>query len=516
MNRLKGFLNKIFIILLVGLSFIHDITNAAEKNYLIYNVKKHDTLYKILKKYKLFPIFGKKGYLKKTLELNPHKRKTKGNLIYPREKIKIPILVNKKSKKLPAKTIQQKNEELQPPPPEVKTTIELKSKLDSRDVILNWDVKDQQQPLSFEIQRSLFSGTQYKILSQNIKENEFKDTDLVLNNTYYYIVNGVDSSGKTITSNEVSILYSPIFFKSLSGKLNEKKIELKWDEYDKNNKATYEVKRATVKGEEYRVIADNLDSLNFTDESIAPNKTYTYMITAKSSGVEIANSNEISVTSYKGFDIPSAFKYSLGTSYLSYHEYNTQNNTDVVLNSSVSPSFDFKYSLDWTKEFSTYSSLGFIYIDLLNSSFYNIADNPNYLFNFHLGLFYNFYKNLYVIDDLSFSQDVIYKPYSNNNSLQKIFTFNNKISGGVYFIKTDSLKIATEAGYIFTLPFGYNPVSVGNGYELSFKINKQFSIFEFGSRLYYLNRNVNTPQVKSNINDFGIIGEFSVPLSIGN
>ncbi|WP_397600402.1 hypothetical protein [Silvanigrella sp.] len=167
------------------------------------------------------------------------------------------------------------------------------------------------------------------------------------------------------------------------------------------------------------------------------------------------------------------------------------------------------------KRIFTYTSLGFIYIDLLNSSFYNISNNPNYLFNFHLGLFYNFYKNLYVSEDLYFSQDIIYKPYSNNNSLQKIFTVNNKISGGVYFLKTDSLKIATEAGYIFTIPFGYNPISVGNGYELSFKINKQFSIFEFGSRLYYLNRNVNIPQVRSNINDFGIVGEFSVPLSLG-
>ncbi|WP_397600401.1 fibronectin type III domain-containing protein [Silvanigrella sp.] len=353
MNCFKGFLYKISIIFLISLSLIDDISNAAEKNYLIYNVKKHDTIYKILKKYKLFPIFGKKGYLKKTLELNPSKKKTKGNLIYPREKIKIPIYINGKSTKLPTKTVQQKNEDLQPqpPPPEVKPTIELKSELDSRDVVLNWEVKDQQQTLSFEVQRSLFSATQYRILSQNINANEFKDTDLILNNTYYYIVNGVDNTGKTITSNEVSILYSPIFFKSLTGKLNEKKIELKWEEYDKKNKVTYEVKRAIIKDEEYKIIAENLESLNFTDESIAPNKIYNYIITVKSLGVEIANSNEISVTSFKGFDIPSAFKYSLGTSYLSYHEYNTQNNTDVVLNSSVSPSFDFKYSLDWTKEF---------------------------------------------------------------------------------------------------------------------------------------------------------------------
>ena len=44
-------------------------------------------------------------------------------------------------------------------------------------------------------------------------------------------------------------------------------------------------------------------ALYFIDDSIAPNKIYNYIITVKSLGVEIANSNEISVTSFKGFDI---------------------------------------------------------------------------------------------------------------------------------------------------------------------------------------------------------------------
>ena len=186
MSRFKSILYKILVLFLISLSFVDDLSYAVEKKYLIYQVKKHDTIYKILKKYKLLPVFGKGGYLKKTLDLNPAKKKTKGNLIYPRERLRIPLLIKGKKKKHSKKVVNREVEEVKFQAPIISTaSIELKAYLDSIDVTLSWDVKDQQQPLTFEVKRSSFSGTEYKIIGQNIAEKEYIDKGLVFNNIYF-------------------------------------------------------------------------------------------------------------------------------------------------------------------------------------------------------------------------------------------------------------------------------------------------------------------------------------------
>jgi hypothetical protein len=68
---------------------------ATQKNYLEYEVKKHDTLSKILRNHRLQPIYGEKGFLNKTLILNPQKKATKGDLIFQGEVILIPTSLKK-------------------------------------------------------------------------------------------------------------------------------------------------------------------------------------------------------------------------------------------------------------------------------------------------------------------------------------------------------------------------------------------------------------------------------------
>jgi hypothetical protein len=105
--------NKSRIILLKYLIFLTVFSNnrfaySSENNYITYKVVKYDKLEDILRNHKLEPIYGKDGFLKKFLKLNPKKKKAKGNLIYPDEKIILPISKDQISlKNMPSEQINQ-------------------------------------------------------------------------------------------------------------------------------------------------------------------------------------------------------------------------------------------------------------------------------------------------------------------------------------------------------------------------------------------------------------------------
>ena len=92
---MKLFLKITCVLILLILIFNKNIAFALKNDYLIYKVKKGDTLSEILEKHKLSPIYGKNNYLNRTLKMNPGKIKTNGDLIFPSEKLFLPIIVNK-------------------------------------------------------------------------------------------------------------------------------------------------------------------------------------------------------------------------------------------------------------------------------------------------------------------------------------------------------------------------------------------------------------------------------------
>ncbi|WP_186643930.1 LysM peptidoglycan-binding domain-containing protein [Fluviispira vulneris] len=86
--RIKHLFNLILILLL---SIISCICLSQEKNNTTYKIKEGDTVLSILRKNKLTPIYGKRGYLSEIIKLNPETIHEEGNLIFPNDVIILPI-----------------------------------------------------------------------------------------------------------------------------------------------------------------------------------------------------------------------------------------------------------------------------------------------------------------------------------------------------------------------------------------------------------------------------------------
>lgn len=508
MIRLKNILIKFFIIFTLICFVWHDVSHAAPKNYFIYTVKKNDTLFKILKKFKLTPVFGKKGSLNKTLALNPKKKKTKGNLIYPREKIKIPYFKGRKKRKGKFATGYYQQKPLEKEVAKKEISINLIGQLEKNLVTLKWEVVNETNELKYEVHRALSPGTEFKIIEENLKVKEFKEKNLDYNKDYFYKIIGKDENGILVQSNEIKIKYEPSFYMSLKGLLHDKKILLEWDTLEDNNDIKYTVKRKLKEEKNYKDILINSNETKLIDDKIDDDEIYNYQVSASLKNEIIATTNEIEVISFKSEKIPQNISLNIGTSYFTYHEYNTQNNTDSILYSSVSPSLGIKYTKNWTQNFNTYGSAYLTYVDFLNSGYYRLSGNPFVLYGLNLGVNYNIIKNLYIHDKISFGNDVIYKPFSNNSSLQNIYVLNNSVYLGLNLYNGDKFVLQSEIGYISSISLT-NSNGIGFGYEYDIILLKKFDSFNLATKVYYLNKNIKTSDVTSNVADFGVVGEIT-------
>ncbi|WGL59902.1 LysM peptidoglycan-binding domain-containing protein [Pigmentibacter sp. JX0631] len=507
MLKLKNLFLKFLIILTVTHFSWRNEAYAKKQNFVIYTVKKNDTLYKILKKYKLNPIFGKKGSLKRTLDLNPKKKKSKGNLIYPREKIKIPYFKLRKGNKVIASEIIREDKEVEKKEP----VLILSGMLEKNTVHLKWDIFPDNSEYKYEVKRALSDENEFKTIEDNITVKDFKDKDLILDKEYKYLVMVKDGNGLILNSNELKIIYKPIFYTSLKGMLKDKTIHVEWESIDENSSTKYILLRKSKIEDEFKSILLNSVDTNFSDMNIQGNRTYFYQVKAINDEKELGTSNIIEIPSFLLAYHESNIKLNVGTAYYTYHEYNTSNNTDNVLYTSLSPIIGLGYLKNWNEQFGTYSSLEFSYLDFLNSSYYNISGNPVLLFGLNLGLNYQLHKNVHIHEKLNFGKDVIYKPYSNNSNLQSIYVFNNMLYLGLHFYKTKLVDIFSEIGYISSLSF-VNNNGLGSGYEINLSILKAFENFDFTTKLFYINKNIKTSDVNSNEANFGLIAEVTFPL----
>lgn len=507
MLKIKNLFLKILIILTIFHFSLKNEAYAKKQNYIIYTVKKNDTLFKILKRYKLNPIFGKNGSLKRTLDLNPKKKKSKGNLIFPREKIKIPAFKTRKGKNIIAIDNTQEEKEVQKKQP----ILILSGILEKNAIILKWDISPESSEYKYDVKRAFVEENEFKIIEENLTIKEFKDKDLFLEKEYKYIVTVKDGNGFILNSNEFKIVYKPLFYTSLKGMLNDKKIHLEWEGLEDNSNIKYILLRKFKNEDEFKPILINTFENTFSDLNITGNKIYQYQVKAINADKELGMSNIVEIPSFLLAYHENNLKLNIATAYYTYHEYNTTNNTDNVLYTSLSPTLGLSYLKNWNENFATYSSLELSYLDFLNSSYYNISGNPVLLYGLNLGLNYQLMKYLHIHEKINIGKDVIYKPYSNNSNLQSIYTFNNSSYLGIHFYKTKLLDIFTEIGYIASLSLT-NTNGFGNGYEINFSLLKGFENFDFTTKIYYLNKNIITSDVTSNESNFGLIAEITFPI----
>lgn len=161
----------------------------------------------------------------------------------------------------------------------------------------------------YRVKRAPTSGGPYTTLPGSITATSFTDTGLTNGTTYYYvvvaIVNGVDSAN----SNELSAtptnstgLTAPVLQSASPG---NQQVDLTWTAV--SSAASYKVKRATVSGGSYTTIMQGLTGTTYSDTGVTNNTTYYYVVSAVSAtGVESANSNQLSATPSATAQIPVA------------------------------------------------------------------------------------------------------------------------------------------------------------------------------------------------------------------
>ncbi|WP_128895908.1 fibronectin type III domain-containing protein [Longirhabdus pacifica] len=157
-------------------------------------------------------------------------------------------------------------------------------------VTLNWN--DVAYANSYKVLRATTSGGPYSTVTDNVYAGtSFTDYNVENFNAYYYVVVAVNDAGET-KSNEVSVtpIAVPTVPQNVQANIQNGKAIVIWDVVDYTS--GYNVKRASTSGGPYTTIATNVTSTAYVDDTIVPNVSYVYVITAINTSGESAPSQE--------------------------------------------------------------------------------------------------------------------------------------------------------------------------------------------------------------------------------
>lgn len=183
--------------------------------------------------------------------------------------------------------------------------------ISANQINLNWSPTT--GATDYNVRRSLTSGGPYTTVATGLTTTSFSDTGLNGDTPYYYLVSAVDAIGNQIDSPELRIVTptapdAPAGLTAMpvaSGQNN-----LAWTA---SLQATnYLVKRATVSGGPYAIIATNA-ATSFADTSIIGGVTYYYVVAALGATGESTNSPEASARALPTLEAYLKFDEASGT-----------------------------------------------------------------------------------------------------------------------------------------------------------------------------------------------------------
>jgi len=157
---------------------------------------------------------------------------------------------------------------------------------------VTWDVVP--GATTYNLWRATTEGGPYTLIAGSIGGVNlgYLDTNVTDLTTYYYVVtaNGANGNGTSTNSMEVSATPSAIVT-GLTATAGTGQILLSW-----NGSAgtDYNVKRSTVSGGPYNIIASSISTTNYTDSSVATCQTYFYVVTYTNTSYESLPSAEAS------------------------------------------------------------------------------------------------------------------------------------------------------------------------------------------------------------------------------
>jgi len=167
------------------------------------------------------------------------------------------------------------------------------------EVGLDWDDNSEPDMASYNIYRSLTSGSGYAYVD-NSPVSEFLDIGLTNDVTYYYVVTAVDTgdneSANSTEANATPTDLPPAVPTNLSAVAGDRLVDLDWDDNSESDLAGYNIYRSLTSGSDYTYI-DNSVTSAYTDTELTGGTTYYYVVTAVDGNpYESGYSDEVSAT----------------------------------------------------------------------------------------------------------------------------------------------------------------------------------------------------------------------------
>jgi fibronectin type 3 domain-containing protein len=151
----------------------------------------------------------------------------------------------------------------------------------------------------YNVKRGIASGGSYTNTVISTSTNGV-DAGLVNGTTYYYIVTAFNSIGESTNSVQLCVTPTttgtpPAAPTNLVAMAGATQIALKWN--SSPGATSYNIKRTTVFGGTFTVVASGIATTNYTDANLAPDTTYYYVVSAvNAAGESFTDSAQASAT----------------------------------------------------------------------------------------------------------------------------------------------------------------------------------------------------------------------------
>jgi hypothetical protein len=162
-------------------------------------------------------------------------------------------------------------------------------------VSLAWSVSSGAD--TYLVHRSLVDGGPYATIAAGLTGTSYVDSTVSNGTTYFYVVSAANAGGEGPDSGQVSATPQapalPAAPTGLSASAGKKKATLSWSAV--SGATNYRLKRGTVNGGPYSVVASSITSTTFTNTGLSSGVTYYYVVSAVNVVGEGANSSQVSV-----------------------------------------------------------------------------------------------------------------------------------------------------------------------------------------------------------------------------
>jgi fibronectin type 3 domain-containing protein len=147
----------------------------------------------------------------------------------------------------------------------------------------------------YDVKRSTSAGGPFDTIASAVTATAFSDSGLNAATTYHYVVAATNAAGASPDSasvNATTLPLPPATPSGLAATPGIAQVSLTWSAV--SGATGYTVKRATVSGGSYAVVASDLASPSYTDTGLTNGTTYYYVVNATNTGGTSADSSEVS------------------------------------------------------------------------------------------------------------------------------------------------------------------------------------------------------------------------------